>query len=56
LSILYSSLNTPLRCSEDPYLTALRDTASIDSPIASARSSLKPANSTHPNNGQRLAG
>ena len=55
-SILYSSLNTPLRCSEDPYQTALRDTVSIDSPIASARSSLKPANSTHPNNGQRLAG
>ncbi len=56
LSIRYSSLNTPLRCSGDPYQTAPRDTASIASPIASARFSLKPANSTHPDNGQRLAG
>jgi hypothetical protein len=32
LSILCSSLNTPSRCSGDPYQTALRDSASIGSP------------------------
>jgi len=53
---LCSSLNTQLRCSGDPYQAALRDTASIASPIASARSSPSPENSTPQDNGQRLAG
>ena len=55
-STLCALLNTSSRCSGAPCRTALHVAASTGSPTGSPRSSRKPANSPHPENGQRLAG
>src|SRR5216684_1559612 len=43
------------RCFAEPYQTALLAVASTASPTGSPKSSVKPASSRHPENGQRLA-
>ena len=55
-SILCSPLIMRWRCSGERYRSVLPAVASTGSPIASLRSPPKRANSTHPENGQRLAG